>query len=346
MKIYNQCSLLNKNSFQLDATSEWFIELETLDDIDKFLQKYNPSLSKIPLNIIGGGTNILLLSNLPGLTITPTFKGISLSEGPVPHTVLLKAYAGEVWDDVVSFALSNNLFGIENLSYVPGNIGASPVQNIGSYGVELSHCLYQVEGVDLFTGKPFNFSREEAQLGYRTSYFKREVKNRFLVSAVSLILNTVFSPILTYSGLSSCFKDAPPQSAQQIRATIKSLRDSKLPDPTKLGNAGSFFKNPETPIRHAMTIKNDYPDLPLYPIDDHTCKVSAAYLIDKSGLKGFTQNNCSVYQNQPLVLVNNGGASGNDILTLSQKIITTVDHKFNITLSPEVEFLPGKTLFQ
>lgn len=287
--------------------------------------------------VLGGGSNILPIGNIHKSVLRLELKGFDIlkEEGP---EVLVQVAAGEVWHEVVMWAVDHDLSGIENLSLIPGTIGASPIQNIGAYGVELVSVFESLEAVEIGTGRIREFSKEECKFGYRDSVFKREVHGKYIIVSVTLRLKRDYSVNTTYGSIRDVLhqKGITHPTIRDVSNTVIEIRQSKLPDPKVIGNAGSFFKNPMISSDHFQTLKNVYPDLPGYPDPEGLTKVPAGWLIEKAGWKGKRFGDAGSYEKQSLVLVNYGDATGTEIWELAQKIIASVHGQFNVELSPEV----------
>lgn len=294
--------------------------------------------------IWGGGTNLLVLGDVaqPIVQVGLVGKKIVSDIGTI---VLVEAAAGESWDGLVRWSLDQGLAGLENLALIPGTVGAAPVQNIGAYGVELSDVFDSLLAVHLRQGTLHRFDRAECAFGYRDSFFKHDTGREWLIVSVRFKLRRDGPSCLDYGDLRAALKHRPEPSPQDVAAAVSAIRRAKLPDPTVLGNAGSFFKNPLIPNRHAERLRAQYPTLPCWPIPPSQAKVSAAWMIEHLGWKGQRAGDAGVHAQHALVLVNHGQASGADIWQLAQRIIESVHTHFGITLEPEpvsVGTLPSK----
>ena len=337
MVIEENKSLKQFNTFGIEAHTRWFAEINETDDLRKLFAE---GILKQPLLVLGGGSNLLLTRDFEGLTLKINLKGIDILPGPNPGTKILNANAGENWHDLVLFSIKQGLGGIENLSLIPGKAGAAPIQNIGAYGVELKDVFHHLTAFDLTNGNETIFTREQCRFAYRESIFKSEFKGRFIITSIALLLseNHVFHT--GYGAIEEQLKLAgKTKSIENISNAVIEIRKSKLPDPEKIGNAGSFFKNPTLSQSHFDQIRQHYPEIPSYPVDEKSLKVPAGWLIEKCGLKGYKNGHCGVHEKQALVLVNYGGAKGKEIYELSEKIIETVHEKFGIRLEREVNIL-------
>ncbi len=321
-------------SFGVDAKAKYFTNPCSTEQIIEICQsEYVQNKNYL---IMGNGSNLLFKSDFDGLVIKPILTGIEKIKESDKY-VYLTVKNGENWDEFVQYTLNNEYYGLENLSYIPGNVGASSVQNIGAYGVEASDLIECVTVLDLKTTKIMEFSNSECQFGYRNSIFKDS--SNLMVLSVTFKLSKFFTPVLTYSGLQKQFHNRPVITAQQIRQTIIQIRQDKLPDPEKYGNGGSFFKNPIGTRNKVNALKKFGDDLPYYQISDNQFKIPAAFLIDRAGLKGVRHGQVGTYQKQPLVIINYGNASGDDIYRFSQYIKNEVANKFDILLKEEVNII-------
>ncbi len=337
MNIYNNISLKPFNTFGIEAIAKTFIEISDINDLINF---HNTEILKSePYFILGGGSNILFTKDFAGTIIHPNFKGIEIIEKNKDFNYV-KVFAGEIWDDFVNFCVTNNLGGIENLSLIPGNCGASPVQNIGAFGVEIKDCLESVEIYNIETGEKRTLTNNECKFGYRTSIFKTDFKHNWLIIYTTYKLKSSdYSFQTSYGALSEELKRHNEVSLKSIRESVINIRTLKLPDPKEIGNAGSFFKNPIVSIKKAEEINKIFSDAPVYKFSKTEVKLAAGWLIEQCGWKGKQIGNVGVHKKQALVLVNYGNAKGIDIINLSEKIKNSVFFKFGITLETEVNFL-------
>lgn len=337
MLIEENQSLKKFNTFGIEAKTRWFAEVNHPEDL---VELYSKGLLKEPLLILGGGSNLLLTKDFEGLTVKVNLKGIEILPHPDSTKKILKAMAGETWHDLVIFSIRQGLGGIENLSLIPGKAGAAPMQNIGAYGVELKDVFDHLTAFDLQTGKEVRFQKEECNFGYRESIFKRNLKGKYIITSIALVLSKNHEFKTDYGAIEEQLKLlGQPKSIENISNAVIEIRRSKLPDPEKIGNAGSFFKNPSISKEQFEKIKNNFPEIPSYPSEQNLVKVPAGWLIEKCGFKGLKKGNCGVHEKQALVLVNFGGASGSEIFELSENIIQTVLEKFGILLEREVNIL-------
>ena len=329
--MFKNYSLKNYNSFRANHRANFFLKIKNNKSLIDFLSdKEFKNEKKL---ILGGGSNILFTKDYKGVILYSCIKGMHILEENNNH-IKVKVGSGENWDDFVKFCVSKNWYGIENLSLIPGSVGAVPIQNIGAYGVEVKDYIYDVNGIDLKNNTKKTYSNKSCDFEYRDSIFKRELKNNFFVTEVTFILNKNKKFTLDYSELKNI--NSQNLTIQNVRDKIIEIRNSKLPDPKLLANAGSFFKNPVINKKIAKKIKEKYNDFKYYQINESMVKISAAWLIEKSGWKGHKEKNIGVYNKHALVLVNYSSENGKDIKILSKKIKESVLEKFNVTLENEV----------
>jgi UDP-N-acetylmuramate dehydrogenase len=325
--------LLQLNTFKIVANASCYVELKDLSEIGEFLAS---DLSGTrPRLILGGGSNVLFTKDFDGIIIRPFIKGIEIiSENS--EFVILKAGAGEDWDGFVAYCVEKDLGGVENLSFIPGTVGASPIQNIGAYGVEVGEVIHSVEGIDLDNGNKVILSADECRFSYRDSIFKNELKGRVVITHVlfRLLKNHIFKT--SYPDLSKELDNYSETTINNIRQAVISIRSNKLPDPKVLGNAGSFFKNPVVPKERITSLRRSYPTMPAYTLNNDQIKLSAAWLIEHSGWKGKKFGRTGTFKKQPLIIVNHGGATGDEILQCALKIQKAVMNHFAIKLDLEV----------
>ena len=333
MRDLENYSLLAHNTFGVDAHCRRFLEYATIEEAQQVAQMLRES--DLPYIIIGGGSNLLLTRDYEGIVVHSAIKGCSF-EG----TNMLCG-SGEVWDEVVVRSLEHELYGLENLSIIPGDVGASAVQNIGAYGMEAAALISKIYAVEIATGQKCVISAEDCHYGYRDSRFKREWKNRYLITGVEYSLSKTFSPRLDYGNITTELerRGIVSPTAQQVREVIVDLRNSKLPDPKVIGNGGSFFMNPIVPQTQYEALALKYPNMPHYPVDEGHVKIPAGWMIEQCGWKGKSLGRAGVYEKQALVLVNRGGATGQEVVALSQTIINDVKEKFGIEIHPEVNII-------
>ncbi|MBR5085060.1 MAG: UDP-N-acetylmuramate dehydrogenase [Prevotella sp.] len=335
MRDIKNFDLLHHNTFGIDATCDRFIEIESEEEASHFFASL-PQDERDNLLIIGGGSNVLFTGDYHGTVIRSAIRGTkSLDEG---DTVLLRCGSGEQWDDIVDLCVKNNWYGAENLSLIPGDVGASAVQNIGAYGAEVKDLIVSIEAIDTNDGKPHIIPAKECNYGYRSSKFKDEWKNRFFITSVTYRLSKAFHPNLDYGNLRQQLlaKNIDHPTASQLRQTVIEVRREKLPDPKVLGNAGSFFVNPVVERKKYLQLSAQYPNMPHYTIDEQHEKIPAGWMIEQCGWKGRSLGNAAVHHRQALVLVNKGGATGTEVLALCERIREEVFLQFGIKISPEV----------
>lgn len=337
MNIQENISLLPFNTFGIDKNARFFAVAKSTDEVKQLILKSEEM--KLPLFILGGGSNVLLTKDLGALVIKMEIKGFDLV-GENEEGVLVKVGAGENWHDFVMYCIQNNWAGVENLSLIPGTVGASPMQNIGAYGVEIKEVFDHLEAIDRNTLEIRRFSSEECKFGYRESVFKTDLKDQYIITHVVFRLSKHPKINAEYGAIKQTLVEKGIQSPtiKDISEAVIEIRKSKLPDPAIIGNAGSFFKNPTVPVFTFEKIKSHYPGIPGFP-NEEGIKIPAAWLIEQAGWKGKRFGKIGVHQYQPLVLVNYGGGDGTDIKDLSKKIQESVLAKFDVLLHPEVNFL-------
>lgn len=335
MKIEENKDLRPYHTFHLEVKTRYFAEVKTLEELSGLLK--SPVYSNHPSLLLGGGSNVLFTRNWDGLVIKMSIRGITiLSEND--KEVVLKAGAGESWHDLVMYCVERGYGGVENLSLIPGTVGAAPMQNIGAYGAEIRQVFVELEALEIASGQLKTFSNEECRFGYRESVFKKELKGRFIIVSVTLRVVKNAAVNTSYGVVAETLRQwgiEKPGISDVSRAVIH-IRQSKLPNPDEIGNAGSFFKNPSVSRQQFESIKAGYPSIPGFEQDDGTVKVPAGWLIEQDGWKGKTFGSVGVHKHQALVLVNYGGGEGKDIWALAQQIQTSVKARFGIELEPEV----------
>lgn len=324
-------SLLRHNTFGIDAKCKRFIEYSSVEEAQQVARTITDA--DRPLLILGGGSNLLLTGDYNG---TVLHSGIRFLEQTDECHV--RCGSGFIWDDVVDYCVANNLYGAENLSIIPGEVGASAVQNIGAYGAEAKDLIECVEAVEIETGQICRFTNTECAYSYRQSKFKHAWKNRFLITAVTYKLSKTYNPKLDYGNIRVALaaKGIDNPTAMQLRETIIDIRNAKLPDPKVLGNAGSFFMNPVVPTHKYNQLAQQYVGMPHYTIDSEYEKIPAGWLIEQCGWKGKALGKAAVHNKQALVLVNCGGATGSEVVQLYKTIQYDVKQKFDIEIKPEV----------
>jgi UDP-N-acetylmuramate dehydrogenase len=336
-KLHHHIALKPLHTFGIDVYADSYFPFSENEELQSLIssgqiQPYQPI-------ILGGGSNFLPVGDIHQLIIHPQKKGIRVINETADH-VWVEAFAGEVWDDLVAYCVSNGFYGLENLSLIPGNVGASPVQNVGAYGVEAGDCIEFVDAIDLKTAAIRQFSKLECQFGYRHSIFKEDgFKNQVVIIRVVFKLSKQPVFHLDYGNIRQELEKEDGISLANIRKVVIRIRTSKLPDPAVIGNAGSFFKNPVIAIELAEQIKSKYPNVPFYPVDASLVKLPAGWLIETAGWKGRQMGRAGVHPLQALVLTNMGGASGDEIISLANAIEKDVFAKFNVRLEKEVNII-------
>ena len=335
MKDLSNYSLLQHNTFGIDAKCRRFLEYASIEEAQQVAAILRES--SLPYIIIGGGSNLLLTQDFDGIVVHSAIKDCQRSkvEGQ------LICGSGEIWDDVVDYAVHHQLYGAENLSLIPGDVGASAVQNIGAYGVEVKDLITEIEAVEIATGDIRIFQNEECEYAYRQSRFKGEWKNLYLITHVTYQMQTVFQPHLDYGNIRAELerKGIVNLSASQLRQVIIDIRNAKLPDPKVMGNAGSFFMNPIVTKEKYEQLAAQYEGLPHYTVDAAHEKIPAGWMIDQCGWKGKSMGRAGVHDKQALVLVNRDGATGKEIVALCEAIQRDVKEKFGIEIHPEVNII-------
>ncbi len=330
---YFNYNIKTQTSFGISTYVKEWISFNNISNLQHFIKERD--LNAEPHFIIGGGSNLLFVHDYNGLIITPRIQGIELLEESDKY-IYIKAGAGVIWDDFVKYCIEHQYWGAENLSLIPGTVGASPVQNIGAYGVEAQDIIFDVRAISKITGELKIFSFEDCHFNYRNSFFKQDPKQEWIITEVVYRLHKKPKYNLSYGALNQVFKDQDQVQLQEIREEIIKIRDSKLPKPEEIGNAGSFFKNPIVDIEIINQLQQDFPQIPYYLTDIDKAKLAAGWLIEHAGWKGYTDGQAGVHEKQALVLINKGKASGKDIFNLSEKIVDSVKKQFNINLEKEV----------
>ena len=327
--------LRQRNSFHVEEQAERLIEFDREEDLDLIFGKGRPER----WYVLGGGNNILFTRRFEGTLIKPAATGITVI-GEDADTVTLRAEAATDWDRMVAWCVERGLWGAENLSLIPGTVGASPVQNIGAYGAEAAGIIYRVHLYDTLRREHVTLEKADCRFAYRDSIFKHELRGRTVITAVELRLGKHPSPNLAYGDLKAQVEARGGASIANIRNAVCAIRRSKLPDPDTLGNAGSFFKNPVVDNATAERLREEDPACPVYPVSAHgMCKLAAGWLIDRAGLKGFRMGRVGVHERQALVLVNFGGATGNEVIALARYVQQRVFDSFGVRIEPEVNIL-------
>ena len=337
MKDFKDYNLKQNNTFGMDVKCRRFIEFSTVAELQHIVNQLTDNDK--PLLCIGAGSNILFTKDFDGTVLHSAIRGHHAVR--VDGNVYMRCGSGETWDDVVKLCVENGLYGAENLSYIPGEVGASAVQNIGAYGVEAKDLIYKIEAVDIATGEPCEFLNTDCEYSYRWSRFKGEWRDRYIITYVTYRLSDIFVPHIEYGNIKAELdaRGINTPNATQLRKVIKKIRNSKLPDPREIGNAGSFFTNPIVSKEQYDALVGKFGEIPHFPLDSDRVKIPAGWLIDKCGWKGKSMGRAGVYERQALVIVNRGDADGHDILSLSDAIRNDVKSRFGIEISPEVNII-------
>ena len=327
------------NSFGFHALAKHFVEVNDLQDLEALIRS-NVFKEEKHL-ILSGGNNVLFQEAcFDGIVVYIDTKGIEILEEQ-DNDVVVRAQAGEDWPEFVKKMVSMGLYGVENLAHIPGKVGAAPVQNIGAYGMELKDSFLQCEAIELATGEKRVFTKEECAFGYRNSVFKNELKGQYVITSVDFLLHKQADLKLEYGNIKAYLTEHGIESPTllQLHDVICAIRDAKLPDVKQIGNAGSFFKNPVISAEQFEALQRQYPDIPHYPDAEGMVKVPAGWLIEQAGWKGWHNEHVGVYEKQALVLVHYGGGTGEDIVNLAKRIQDSVEEKFGVQISPEVNFV-------
>ncbi|HFB99818.1 MAG TPA: UDP-N-acetylmuramate dehydrogenase [Phaeodactylibacter sp.] len=332
MQIQKNKSLQSLNTFGIEAKAESFVEVHSVKELQGVLKENNASIF-----VLGGGSNLLLTKDIKGLVIHNNIKGRKI-EREFKHVAYVSAGGGENWHQFVLWTIEKGLGGIENLSLIPGRVGASPIQNIGAYGVELKDVFHRLEAVELATGELRVFRKKDCAFGYRESIFKKKYKGKFCITKVVLKLSKRPKINLTYGAIAQtlALQNIKNPTIKEVSNAVIQIRSSKLPDPAELGNSGSFFKNPEISKRQFRSLQKAFPHIVFYPLKNEKIKIPAGWLIEQCGWKGKRIGNTGCHAQQALVLVNYGNATGKEIQTLALKIMDSVKTKFGIELKMEV----------
>lgn len=336
MKRYENHSLLAHNTFGMDVRAALFFEYDTVEELQTFLQSDDFAHRNRYIHI-GSGSNLLFEGDYRGIVMHSALHTLEVVEESDAH-VLVRVGSGYVWDDFVAHCVAQGWAGVENLSAIPGEVGASAVQNIGAYGVEVRDVIVRVEAMAL-DGTTRTFTNEECGYGYRDSVFKRELRGQYIITHVTYRLEKSPTYRLDYGDLRARVEACGEPTLKAVREAVTAIRDSKLPDPRVLGNAGSFFTNPVIPRAQYEALKEKHPNMPSYPIDEERVKVPAGWLIDHAEWKGKALGRAAVHDRQALVLVNLGGATGKEVMTLAERVCEDVFNKYGIRITPEVNFI-------
>lgn len=338
VRIQENFSLKHLNTFGIEAKAKYYAEINSISDIQELIS--NKIYSDSEKLIVGGGSNILFTKDFNGLVLKNNLKGIEVIKEDADF-VEVRSSAGEVWHDFVMWCIDKNYGGLENLSLIPGCVGASPMQNIGAYGVEIKDVFSELEAYEVATGKKQVFNKVQCKFGYRESVFKHEQKNRFIITSVTFRLSKKPKVNTSYGAISSELEamGVKEPGIKEVSQAVINIRSSKLPDPKVIGNAGSFFKNPEVDKNVYRNLKIRFSGLVAYEMENGKYKLAAGWLIEKAGLKGYVDGNAAVHDKQALVLVNKGNATGSEVYALSEYILQAVFNKFGITLEREVNII-------
>ena len=332
MKEYTNYSLLNHNTFGMDVKAKRYVEYDSEDELKTLI----PTLSGVVLHM-GGGSNLLFKGNFDGIVLHSAIKGVEVVE-ETADAVLVRVGAGEVWDDFVAWAVEHGYGGVENLSLIPGEVGASAVQNIGAYGVEAKDIIVLVDAMELSNGQKRIFGNLECNYAYRQSIFKNQLRGKYAITYVTYRLQKQPMLKLEYGNIRAVLGDREEVTVADVRQAIIDIRNAKLPDPKVQGNAGSFFMNPVVSREKFLSIQKDYPQMPFYEVEGGV-KIPAGWMIDQCGWKGKSLGRAGVHDKQALVLVNLGGATSDEIITLCDTICHDVREKFGIDIHPEVNLI-------
>lgn len=336
--IQSDVNLTSYNTLNVKAKASSFLSVTSAEQLTGFIEESSGEYSDI--FVLGGGSNVLFVDNYDGLILHVSIKGKEILKEDDNH-VWLQIGAGENWHETVLYCVGKGWGGIENLSLIPGTVGAAPIQNIGAYGVELQEVFENLEAIELVSGEKRTFNKQDCRFGYRDSIFKNELKGKYVVTEVTLKLSKNPSVNTSYGAISSELKNRGIENPdiRDISDVVIDIRNSKLPNPEDLGNAGSFFKNPIVSKQKFEHLRQQYPSIPGYKLNTIETKIPAGWLIEEAGLKGKVFGNAGTYKQQALVIVNHGGATGQEILELANKIRTAVKNKFGIELVPEVNIV-------
>lgn len=337
LQIQENVSLKNFNTFGIDVNARYFAEINHEADLVELFA--DTQWHQIQRLVLGGGSNMLLVKDFDGLVIRLNIRGI---EHRISHDdVHIEAGAGEVWNDLVNYCVAHGFAGMENLSLIPGSVGASPVQNIGAYGVELKDVFESCHAFEIATGQFHTFTKDDCKFGYRESVFKAELAGQFIITLVKFKLSLNPHLNLKYGAIEQelANRNIEKPTIKDVSQVVSHIRVSKLPDPSTIGNAGSFFKNPVISRQEFEAIQQKHPDVVNYPVGEGMVKLAAGWLIEQCGWKGKQVGHTGTWKNQALVLVNHGGATGEEIYNFSSQIIDSVYNKFGVSLQREVNII-------
>ena len=336
MQIHENFPLKPYNTFSIDVKAKFFNSFSFVEELEETLMMY----SEYPILILGGGSNILFTKDYHGAVLKNEIKGIELQHEDAEH-VYVKVGAGENWHQFVLYCIKHNWAGVENLSLIPGNIGASPIQNIGAYGVELDDVFWSLEAFHLSERKIHTFTATDCEFGYRDSVFKNRYKNEFAILSVTFQLKKKPIYHISYGAITEELEKMGVKdlNIKAVSQAVINVRSAKLPDPQRIPNAGSFFKNPEVSASKYEELKLRFPDIIAYPLAKGTVKLAAGWMIEQSGWKGYRKGDAGCHAKQALVLVNYGNATGKEIYDLSEEILQSVKNKFDVVLEREVNII-------
>jgi len=336
MEVYRNFSLKKYNTFGIEAFAKYFVAPSNISELENILRDVDfKSESKL---ILGSGSNMLFINNFDGIVIHPGIMGKSLVTENKDE-IIIKANAGENWDELVEWTVEKGFGGLENLSLIPGTVGACPIQNIGAYGVEVADCIDKVEVMDISSCKIKEFTNADCKFGYRNSIFKSQFKNQTIITAVYFKLSKNPTLKTHYGSVEDELKKMGEISLSNVRKAIINIRESKLPNPIEIPNAGSFFKNPMISAEHAALLKQEFPEISSYKTETSDVKLAAGWMIDYLGWKGKTLGGAGVHEKQALVLVNKNNATGDQIIKLAEKIKENVFQTFGVKLEFEVNII-------
>jgi UDP-N-acetylmuramate dehydrogenase len=337
LHIQQNVSLKQYNTFGIEISAKYLVEIISKDELTELFSDIKWRHEK--KLVLGGGSNVLFINNFEGLVIRINIKGITQAINN--DTVLVEAGAGEVWNDFVNYCVDNGYYGIENLSLIPGSVGASPIQNIGAYGVEIKDIFHSCLAYELETGAFKTFTNADCKFGYRESVFKNELKDKYIIVSVAFKLSLKQQFNLKYGAIEQELSNRriTKPTLKDISQVVAHIRVSKLPDPKTIGNAGSFFKNPIIDSKQFENLKLEFPEIVSYPSGLNQVKLAAGWLIEQCGWKGKVQGNTGTWKNQALVLINHGGATGLEVFELSSQIIDSVSAKFGVSLHREINII-------
>ncbi len=338
MHIQKNISLKKYNTFRIDVRAKEFVEINSDEEIQLLIS--SGILNNKKFFILGGGSNVLFTENFDGIVIKINTKGKKKIKEDSEHIYLLVS-AGEDWQNFVEYCLNNNYAGIENLSLIPGTVGAAPVQNIGAYGVELKDVFYELQAIEIESGKKVKFNKDDCEFSYRNSIFKNKLKNKYIILSVILKLNKHPKIKIEYGNIKQELEKSGIKNPgiKEISNAICNIRRNKLPDVEKIGSAGSFFKNPVVDNKTYFRLKNKFPEISAYKLPESKYKLAAGWLIEECGFKGKTIGNAGIYKDQALVIVNHGNANAKEIINVMKKVQKVVYEKFGVKLLPEVNIV-------